>query len=179
LLRSSAAATVPALGNLLAANGTAIAATAMASEQQTNMPTLDRRRGTDAASGIRVGSSERGTPPSSTVDGAVGDVLSAALGRGGGHPARSYYMIGIVLVDRTATTFRTLAVAAIAVLLLAPEAVVHPSFQMSFAERLRNYWWVFRRPLVHRTPGHRSCSCRPCATGQILIAFAKSVSPHS
>jgi predicted membrane metal-binding protein len=59
-------------------------------------------------------------------------------------------MIGIVLlavlVDRTATTFRTLAVAAIAVLLLAPEAVVHPSFQMSFAERLRkNHWWVFRK----------------------------------
>jgi competence protein ComEC len=33
-------------------------------------------------------------------------------------------------------TFRTLAVAAIAVLLLAPEAVVHPSFQMSFAATL-------------------------------------------
>jgi competence protein ComEC len=53
---------------------------------------------------------------------------------------RSYYMIGIVLlavlVDRTAVTFRTLAVAAIAVLLLAPEAIVHPSFQMSFAATL-------------------------------------------
>ncbi len=53
---------------------------------------------------------------------------------------RSYYMIGIVLlavlVDRTAVTFRTLAIAAIAVLLLAPEAVVHPSFQMSFAATL-------------------------------------------
>ncbi len=53
---------------------------------------------------------------------------------------RSYYMIGIVLlavlVDRTAITFRTLALAAIAVLLLAPEAVVHPSFQMSFAATL-------------------------------------------
>src|SRR5436309_6147562 len=49
-------------------------------------------------------------------------------------------MIGIVLlavlVDRTAVTFRTLAVAALAVLLLAPEAVVHPSFQMSFAATL-------------------------------------------
>ncbi len=53
---------------------------------------------------------------------------------------RSYYMIGIVLlavlVDRTAVTFRTLAIAALAVLLLAPEAVVHPSFQMSFAATL-------------------------------------------
>src|SRR6266571_2355240 len=39
---------------------------------------------------------------------------------------RSYYMIGIVLlavlVDRTAVTFRTLAIAALAVLLLAPNA---------------------------------------------------------
>jgi Competence protein len=31
-------------------------------------------------------------------------------------------------------TFRTLAVAAMIVLTLAPEALVHPSFQMSFAE---------------------------------------------
>ncbi|MGA2127712.1 MAG: ComEC/Rec2 family competence protein [Xanthobacteraceae bacterium] len=50
---------------------------------------------------------------------------------------RSYYMIAIVLggvlIDRAVLTFRTLAIAAIAVLLLAPEAVVHPSFQMSFA----------------------------------------------
>jgi competence protein ComEC len=50
---------------------------------------------------------------------------------------RSYIMIGIVLigvmVDRPAITFRTLTVAAFGVLLLAPEAVVHPSFQMSFA----------------------------------------------
>jgi competence protein ComEC len=39
-----------------------------------------------------------------------------------------------VLVDRRAVTFRTLAVAAMIVLTLAPEALVHPSFQMSFAE---------------------------------------------
>src|SRR5207302_595572 len=53
---------------------------------------------------------------------------------------RSYYMIAVVpvgvLFDRAAITFRTLAVAAIAVLLLAPEAVVHPSFQISFAATL-------------------------------------------
>jgi competence protein ComEC len=30
-------------------------------------------------------------------------------------------------------TFRTLTVAAFGVLLLAPEAIIHPSFQMSFA----------------------------------------------
>jgi len=53
---------------------------------------------------------------------------------------RSFIMIAIVLIgvilDRPTLTFRTLAVAAIAVLLLAPQAVVHPSFQMSFAATL-------------------------------------------
>ena len=53
---------------------------------------------------------------------------------------RSYIMIAIVLVgvmvDRPALTFRTLTIAAIGVLLLAPESVVHPSFQMSFAATL-------------------------------------------
>ena len=53
---------------------------------------------------------------------------------------RSYYMIAIVLVgvmcDRPTMTLRTLALAALAVLLLAPEAVAHPSFQMSFAATL-------------------------------------------
>src|SRR6185312_13156295 len=50
---------------------------------------------------------------------------------------RSFIMIAIVLVgvmlDRPALTLRTLALAALAVLILAPQAVVHPSFQMSFA----------------------------------------------
>jgi len=41
-----------------------------------------------------------------------------------------------VMVDRRAVTFRTLAVAAIIVLTIAPEALVHPSFQMSFAATL-------------------------------------------
>jgi competence protein ComEC len=53
---------------------------------------------------------------------------------------RAFIMTAIVLVgvmaDRAALTLRTLAVAAIAVLLVAPEAVVHPSFQMSFAATL-------------------------------------------
>ena len=50
---------------------------------------------------------------------------------------RSFIMVAIVLigimVDRPTLTFRTLTVAALVVLLLAPEAIVHPSFQMSFA----------------------------------------------
>ncbi len=53
---------------------------------------------------------------------------------------RSFIMIAIVLagvmMDRAALTFRTLTVAAFGVLLLAPESVVHPSFQMSFAATL-------------------------------------------
>src|SRR5581483_1865438 len=51
-----------------------------------------------------------------------------------------FYMTAVVLiavmVDRRAITFRTLALAAIVVLVLAPEALVHPSFQMSFAATL-------------------------------------------
>src|SRR6202789_315463 len=53
---------------------------------------------------------------------------------------RSFFMTAVVLiaviVDRRAVTFRTLAVAAMIVLALAPEALVHPSFQMSFAATL-------------------------------------------
>jgi competence protein ComEC len=53
---------------------------------------------------------------------------------------RSFIMIAIVLVgvmiDRATLTFRTIAVAAFVVLLLAPQAIVHPSFQMSFAATL-------------------------------------------
>jgi len=53
---------------------------------------------------------------------------------------RSFMMTAIVLVgvmvDRAALTLRNLALAALGVMLLAPEAVVHPSFQMSFAATL-------------------------------------------
>jgi competence protein ComEC len=53
---------------------------------------------------------------------------------------RSFIMVAIVLIgvmiDRPTLTFRTLTVAAFGVLLLAPEAIVHPSFQMSFAATL-------------------------------------------
>jgi competence protein ComEC len=53
---------------------------------------------------------------------------------------RAFMMTAVVLtavlVDRQAITLRTLAVAAFVVLTLAPEAIVHPSFQMSFAATL-------------------------------------------
>src|SRR5262249_29417894 len=53
---------------------------------------------------------------------------------------RSYIMTAVVLIgvmaDRPALTLRTIAVAALAVMLIVPEAVVHPSFQVSFAATL-------------------------------------------
>lgn len=53
---------------------------------------------------------------------------------------RSFLMTAVVLLaviaDRRAVTFRTLALAALVVLAVAPEALVHPSFQMSFAATL-------------------------------------------
>ena len=51
---------------------------------------------------------------------------------------RAFIMTAIVLVgvmaDHAALTLRTLAVAAFAVLILAPQALVHPSFQRRQAE---------------------------------------------
>ncbi len=53
---------------------------------------------------------------------------------------RSYIMIAVVLVgvmaDRPTLTMRTIAIAALVVMLIVPEAVIHPSFQMSFAATL-------------------------------------------
>jgi competence protein ComEC len=53
---------------------------------------------------------------------------------------RSFIMIAVVLVgvlfDRPSVTMRTLTVPALVVLIFAPQAVVHPSFQMSFAATL-------------------------------------------
>jgi competence protein ComEC len=50
---------------------------------------------------------------------------------------RAFLMIAVVLIgvliDRPALTVRTLATAAVVVLAFEPEAVLHPSFQMSFA----------------------------------------------
>ncbi|MBS0245388.1 MAG: ComEC family competence protein [Proteobacteria bacterium] len=53
---------------------------------------------------------------------------------------RAYIMIAIVLIgvmlDRPTLTFRTLTVAAFGVLLIAPQSLLHPSFQMSFSATL-------------------------------------------
>jgi competence protein ComEC len=53
---------------------------------------------------------------------------------------RSYVMTAVVLLgvmaDRPVLTLRTIALAALAVMAITPEAVIHPSFQMSFAATL-------------------------------------------
>ena len=50
---------------------------------------------------------------------------------------RSFDLVLIgVMIDRAALTLRNLALAALMVLIFIPEAVVHPSFQMSFAATL-------------------------------------------
>ncbi|HML13776.1 MAG TPA: ComEC/Rec2 family competence protein, partial [Xanthobacteraceae bacterium] len=53
---------------------------------------------------------------------------------------RSFIMIAVVLIgvmcDRPTLTMRTITIAALLVLFFAPQAVVHPSFQMSFAATL-------------------------------------------
>jgi competence protein ComEC len=54
---------------------------------------------------------------------------------------RSFIMIAIVLIgvmlDRPVLTLRTITIAALLVLLLAPEAVVHPSFRCRLPRRWR------------------------------------------
>jgi competence protein ComEC len=72
---------------------------------------------------------------------------------------RSFFMTAVVLiavmVDRRAITFRTLAVAALIVLVMAPEALVHPSFQMSFAATLGLVALVqIGMPRLFATPEH-------------------------
>jgi competence protein ComEC len=53
---------------------------------------------------------------------------------------RAFIMTAIVLIgvmfDRPALTLRTICVAALVLLAISPEAIVHPSFQMSFAATL-------------------------------------------
>jgi competence protein ComEC len=71
---------------------------------------------------------------------------------------RSFILIAIVLIgimmDRPTLTFRTLTVATFGVLLLAPESVVHPSFQMSFAATLALIAALSEWPAMARQGGH-------------------------
>jgi len=76
---------------------------------------------------------------------------------------RSFLMTAVVLiavmVDRRAITFRTLAVSALIVLAIAPEALVHPSFQMSFAATLGLVALVqFGMPRLFSTPDNSAAA---------------------
>ncbi|MDB5618020.1 ComEC/Rec2 family competence protein, partial [Tardiphaga sp.] len=88
---------------------------------------------------------------------------------------RSFFMTAVVLiavmVDRRAVTFRTLAVAAMIVLLAMPEALVHPSFQMSFAATLGLVALVQGgMPILLASPDH-SATARAALWGGREIAM--------
>ncbi|HET7886607.1 MAG TPA: ComEC/Rec2 family competence protein, partial [Bradyrhizobium sp.] len=90
---------------------------------------------------------------------------------------RSFYMTAVVLiavmVDRRAVTFRTLALAAIVVLVLAPEALVHPSFQMSFAATLGLVALVqIGMPRLFATPENSTAAKVALWGGRELITLA-------
>jgi competence protein ComEC len=82
---------------------------------------------------------------------------------------RSFIMIGVVLVgvllDRPTLTMRTLTVAALAVLCFAPESIVHPSFQMSFAATLALIAGYERGALKLRSAGNTSLRARATLWG--------------
>jgi len=88
---------------------------------------------------------------------------------------RSFFMTAVVLiavmVDRRAVTFRTLAVAAMIVLIVAPEALIHPSFQMSFAATLGLVALVqIGMPALFASPDH-SATARVALWGGREIAM--------
>lgn len=90
---------------------------------------------------------------------------------------RSFLMTAVVLVaimvDRRAITFRTLAIAALVVLVLAPEAVVHPSFQMSFAATLGLVALVERgMPILLATPDNSPVARAALWGGREIAALA-------
>lgn len=72
-------------------------------------------------------------------------------------------MLGAMLSDRSAVTMRNLSIAAIVVILIAPEAVLGPSFQMSFAATLAliaaySAWTRRRSPKLGNPDANRSLS---------------------
>lgn len=99
---------------------------------------------------------------------------------------RSFFMTAVVLiavmVDRRAITFRTLAVAALIVLAVAPEALVHPSFQMSFAATLGLVALVqIGMPNLFASPDH-SATARIAMWGgrEIAMLFLASlIAPYA
>jgi len=86
---------------------------------------------------------------------------------------RAFIMIAIVLigimVDRPTLTFRTISIAAFAVLLLSPQAIVTPSFQMSFAAALALIA-AYQYGLPFRADADSSLSARAAVWGGREIA---------
>lgn len=92
---------------------------------------------------------------------------------------RSYIMIAIVLagvlIDRPALTLRTLAAAVVVTLIISPEAVLNPGFQMSFAATLAliSFYerWV---PFVSAPPpvGASAMAAWSARTGKWLLLGA-------
>jgi competence protein ComEC len=82
---------------------------------------------------------------------------------------RSFIMIGVVLLgvllDRPALTMRTLTIAALVVLLFAPESIVHPSFQMWFAATLALIAGYERGAIKLRTRADSSLGARAALWG--------------
>ncbi|MGN6114617.1 MAG: ComEC/Rec2 family competence protein, partial [Nitrobacter sp.] len=90
---------------------------------------------------------------------------------------RSFFMTAVVLiavmVDRRAITFRTLAVAAMIVLAIAPEALVHPSFQMSFAATLGLVALVqIGMPKLFASPDHSPTARAALWGGREIVTLA-------
>jgi competence protein ComEC len=90
---------------------------------------------------------------------------------------RSFFMTAVVLiavmVDRRAITFRTLAVAAMIVLAIAPEALVHPSFQMSFAATLGLVALVqMGMPKLFASPDHSPTARAALWGGREIVTLA-------
>jgi len=90
---------------------------------------------------------------------------------------RSFFMTAVVLiavmVDRRAITFRTLAVAAMIVLTIAPQALVHPSFQMSFAATLGLVALVqLGMPKLFASPDHSPTARAALWGGREIITLA-------
>lgn len=90
---------------------------------------------------------------------------------------RSFFMTAVVLiavmVDRRAITFRTLAVAAMIVLAAIPEALVHPSFQMSFAATLGLVALVQGgMPILLASPDHSATARAALWGGREVIMLA-------
>jgi competence protein ComEC len=90
---------------------------------------------------------------------------------------RSFFMTAVVLiavmVDRRAITFRTLAVAAMIVLTIAPQALVHPSFQMSFAATLGLVALVqIGMPKLFASPDHSPTARAALWGGREIVTLA-------